>query len=118
MPNDLWSAQRAHAGSGSKYIVPASKHQEGFCLWPSAETNKAWGRAWNAMDTGPKRDLMAELREAVEKRGVKVGFYYSLYEWFNPLWLKAKCHALSVSEEREIIAAGIATDVNIPPQYQ
>lgn len=74
------------ARSGAKYIVPTSKHHEGFCLWPSAEASKTWGRPWNAVETGPKRDLMKDLSEAVRKRGLKFGFYYSLYEWFNPLW--------------------------------
>lgn len=75
------------ARSGAKYIVPTSKHHEGFCLWPSAEASKTWGRPWNAVEIGPKRDLMAELAEATRKRGLKFGFYYSLYEWYNPLWL-------------------------------
>jgi alpha-L-fucosidase len=74
------------ARSGAKYIVPTSKHHEGFCLWPSAEASRTWGRPWNSVEIGPKRDLMAEMKAAVEKRGVKFGFYYSLYEWFNPLW--------------------------------
>jgi len=75
------------ARSGAKYIVPTSKHHEGFCLWPSAEASKAWGRPWNAVEIGPKRDLMREMSDAVRKRGMKFGFYYSLYEWYNPLWL-------------------------------
>jgi alpha-L-fucosidase len=74
--------------SGAKYIVPTSKHHEGFCLWPSAEADRAWGRPWNATEVGPKRDLLGDLGEAVRKRGLKYGFYYSLYEWFNTLWLK------------------------------
>ena len=75
------------ARSGAKYIVPTSKHHEGFCLWPSAEASRDWGRPWNAVEIGPKRDLMAELAAATRKRGLKFGFYYSLYEWYNPLWL-------------------------------
>ena len=40
------------------------------------------------MTTGPKRDLLGELVQAVRKKdGMRIGFYYSLYEWFNPLWL-------------------------------
>lgn len=74
------------ARSGARYVVPTSKHHDGFCLWPSAEASRTWGRPWNAMDTGPRRDLLGELAEAVRKRGLKFGFYYSLYEWFNPLW--------------------------------
>jgi len=74
------------ARAGARYVVPTSKHHDGFCLWPSAEANRSWGRPWNAADTGPRRDLLGELAEAVRKRGLRFGFYYSLYEWFNPLW--------------------------------
>jgi alpha-L-fucosidase len=73
--------------AGVKYVVPTSKHHEGFALWPSAEASRTWGRSWNAAEVGPKRDLMGELAEATRARGLKFGFYYSLYEWFNPLWL-------------------------------
>ena len=53
---------------------------------PSAEASRTWGRPWNAVETGPKRDLLGDLASAVRKKGMKFGFYYSLYEWFNPLW--------------------------------
>ena len=76
--------------SGAKYIVPTSKHHEGFCIWPNEEANRAWNRPWNSVVTGPKRDLLGDLGTAVRKRGMKYGFYYSLYEWYNPLWLKDK----------------------------
>ncbi len=72
--------------SGAKYIVLTSKHHEGFALWPSAEASRTWGRPWNAVETGPKRDLLGDLATATRARGLKFGFYYSLYEWFNPLW--------------------------------
>ena len=42
------------ARSGAKYIVPTSKHHDGFCLWPSAEASKTWGRPWNAVEIGPQ----------------------------------------------------------------
>ena len=76
------------ARAGIKYVVPTSKHHEGFALWPSAEASKTWGRPWNAVEIGPKRDLIGELAAATRAQGLKFGFYYSLYEWFNPLWLK------------------------------
>ncbi len=76
------------ARAGVKYVVPTSKHHDGYALWPSAEASRTWGRSWNAAEIGPKRDLMGELAEATRARGLKFGFYYSLYEWFNPLWLK------------------------------
>jgi len=86
------------ARSGAKYIVPTSKHHEGFCLWPSAEASRTWGRPWNAVEIGPKRDLMAEMKAAVEKRGIKFGLYYSLYEWFNPLWTNKATRAQYVND--------------------
>ena len=79
---------RLFARAGIRYVVPTSKHHEGFALWPSAEASRAWGRPWNAAEIGPKRDLMRELADATRAAGLKFGFYYSLYEWYNPLWLK------------------------------
>ncbi len=76
--------------SGAKYVVPTSKHHEGFALWPSREASATWGRPWNAVEVGPKRDLLGELTTAVRAKGLKMGFYYSLYEWYNPLWLEDK----------------------------
>lgn len=75
------------ARAGAKYVVPTSKHHEGFALWPSAEASRTWGRPWNAVETGPRRDLLGDLGAACRKRDLKYGFYYSLYEWYNPLWL-------------------------------
>jgi alpha-L-fucosidase len=69
------------ARSGAKYVVLTSKHHEGFCLWPSAES---WN--WNAVDVGPHRDVLGDLTTAVRARGLKMGYYYSLYEWFNPVY--------------------------------
>ena len=72
--------------AGAKYIVLTSKHHDGFTLWPNQQANNTWGFKWNAMDIGPKRDLLGDLFKAVRKTSVHAGMYYSLYEWFNPLW--------------------------------
>jgi len=84
--------------SGARYIVLTSKHHEGFCLWPNAEASRTWGRPWNAVETGPQRDILGDLTEAVRRRGLKMGYYYSLYEWFNPLWLDASQRDRYVAE--------------------
>ncbi len=68
--------------SGARYVVLTSKHHDGYCLWPSAQ---AWN--WNSVDVGPGRELAGDLSEAVKAAGLRFGFYYSLYEWFNPLYL-------------------------------
>ncbi|MBI1782301.1 MAG: alpha-L-fucosidase [Sphingobacteriales bacterium] len=74
--------------SGAKYIVLTSKHHDGFTLWPDKTADKTWGFSWNAGSIGPKRDLLGDLFTAVRKTSVHPGMYYSLYEWFNPLWKK------------------------------
>lgn len=65
---------------GAKYMFITSKHHDGFCLWPSKYTNR------NAMKMGPNKDILGQFFEAGRKQGLKVGLYYSLYEWFNPLY--------------------------------
>ena len=67
--------------AGAKYVVLTSKHHEGFTLWPSAES---WN--WNSVDIGPHRDLCGDLSDAVKDAGLHMGFYYSLYEWYNPIY--------------------------------
>ena len=67
--------------SGARYVVLTSKHHEGFTLWPSAQS---WN--WNSVDIGPHRDLCGDLTSSVKKQGLHMGFYYSLYEWFNPVY--------------------------------
>jgi len=76
--------------SGAKYVVLTSKHHEGFALWPSREASKTWGRPWNAVEQGPHRDLLGDLTAAVRARRLRMGIYYSLYEWYNPLYLSDK----------------------------
>ncbi len=68
--------------AGAKYVVLTSKHHEGFALWPSAQS---WN--WSSFDIGPHRDLCGELSLAVKSKGLHMGFYYSFYEWFNPVYL-------------------------------
>ncbi len=67
--------------AGAKYVILTSKHHEGFTLWPS---ENSWN--WNSVDIGPHRDLCGDLAKAVKAKGLHMGFYYSLYEWFNPLY--------------------------------
>jgi len=67
--------------SGAKYVVLTANYHDGYCLWPSSYS---WN--WNSVDLSPHRDLVGELTEAVRSRGLIMGYYYSLYEWYNPLY--------------------------------
>lgn len=75
---DAW--MELFASAGVRYFFITAKHHDGFCLWDSAYTGR------DAADMGPRRDLYGELVTAARKRGLRVGLYYSFYEWFNPAY--------------------------------
>jgi alpha-L-fucosidase len=85
----------AFSKSGAQYVVLTSKHHEGFCNWDSRSVPATWN--WNAMDIGPRRDLVGDLSKSVKaatspqtKRPLKFGVYHSLFEWFHPGYLADK----------------------------
>lgn len=90
--------------SGAKYVLLVSKHHDGFCLWPSQ-----YAPGWNSVELGPKRDICGELTEAVRKKGLKMGFYYSLPEW------KSDIHRWYVDPDENI---GTYVDTHMIPQFK
>jgi alpha-L-fucosidase len=85
---DEWA--RLFEDAGARYVVLTSKHHDGFCLWPNETASETWGFPWSSDKVGPRRDLIGDLFESLSKTSVRPGLYYSLYEWFNPLWLENK----------------------------
>jgi alpha-L-fucosidase len=74
---DAW-AELFHA-AGAKYVVLTAKHHDGFALWDTK-----WSKL-NAKDGAPAgRDLMGPYCEALRRRGLKVGIYYSHLDWSHP----------------------------------
>lgn len=67
--------------SGAKYVVLVTKHHDGYCLWNSSQAPE-----WNSVTSGPKRDIVGELTQSVRDKNLKMGFYYSLPEWNNPIY--------------------------------
>ncbi len=88
----MWKAENWHPSewarlfrdSGARYTVITTKHHDGFCLWPSKYTD------YNTSKRGPMRDIVGELKEAVELEGIRFGTYYSgLVDWTyagDPIW--------------------------------
>lgn len=64
--------------AGMKYMVMTTKHHEGFCNFDTKLTD------YNAVQQGPKRDLVRDYVEAARAEGLRVGFYYSLMDWHHP----------------------------------
>ena len=61
--------------AGAKYVVLTTRHHDGYCLFNTATDD------FNAPETGPGRDLVAEFVAAMRKRGLRVGLYYSMINW-------------------------------------
>ena len=74
---DKWASLFQKAGA--KYVVLTSKHHDGYCLWPNEHS-----LGYNSFDGKANRDLLGELDDAVRKKGMRFGLYYSLYEWEHP----------------------------------
>ena len=64
--------------AGMKYIVLTAKHCDGFCLWHSGVDS------YNIRNTPFKRDVCAELSDAVHRAGLRLGWYYSPMDWRDP----------------------------------
>ena len=64
--------------AGMKYVVLTAKHCDGFLLWNSKTDG------YNITATPFKRDLCAELAQAVRKDGLRLGWYFSPMDWRDP----------------------------------
>ncbi|HEY2466774.1 MAG TPA: alpha-L-fucosidase [Terracidiphilus sp.] len=68
---DEWAELFKQIGAG--YIVPTTRHHDGFKLWPSKVPNPH--RKPNQQST--KRDVIGELAKAVRKQNIHMGIYFS-----------------------------------------
>jgi len=63
--------------AGAKFVLFVAEHHDGYALWDSSYTR------WCAARIGPKRDIVKELKIAVENRGLIFGVSYHRAEhWF------------------------------------
>lgn len=81
---DMWKAEKWNPAewaqlfkaAGARFVVPTTKHHDGFCLWDSAYTD------YNTKKHGPGRDIIDELSTAVRGEGLRFGVYYSgIIDW-------------------------------------
>ena len=85
---ELWKAERFDADawaqmtvdSGAKFFCMMAQHHDSFSLYDSEHTR------YDSVDMGPKRDLCREIKEAVQKRGLKFGV--SNHMAWNPEFFK------------------------------
>lgn len=90
--------------AGAKYVILVTKHHDGYALWDSK-----YAPEWNSVETGPHRNIVAELTDAVRKDDLKMGFYYSLPEW------SSKLHRWEIDPNDSI---GKYVDQHMIPQFK
>jgi alpha-L-fucosidase len=73
---DQWARTAKEAGMG--YILFLTKHHDGFCLWDTQTTDRQVTKA----PLG--RDVLAELKRACDRHGIKLALYFSEGDWTWP----------------------------------
>lgn len=70
---DTWADLFAEIGT--KYVVLTTKHHDGFMLWPSKVPYPNYSPSKNNLVS--ERDLVGELSNAIRKKNIRMGLYYS-----------------------------------------
>lgn len=65
--------------SGAKYAVLTTKHHDGVALFDTKYSDLSVMKK-----TPAKRDIVKEYAEAITKKGIHLGMYYSLIDWSHP----------------------------------
>jgi alpha-L-fucosidase len=63
--------------SGARYVTPVAEHHDGFQMYKSNVSK------FNAFEMGPKRDVVGELMEAAQAKGIQLGVSsHRIEHWF------------------------------------
>lgn len=63
--------------AGMKYILFLTKHHDGFCLWDTKTTDRKVSNTKALKGV----DVLAELKKACDKHGLKLALYFSEGDW-------------------------------------
>jgi alpha-L-fucosidase len=72
---------QALQSGGIKYIVFVAKHHDGFCLWPTSQTD--YGVKSSPWENG-HGDMVQRVEQAARKYGLKFGVYLSPWDRHEP----------------------------------
>jgi hypothetical protein len=72
---DQWC--RVAKEAGMNYILFLTKHHDGFCLWDTGTTDRKVSKTKALAG----RDVLAEVRQACQRHGLKLALYFSEGDW-------------------------------------
>jgi alpha-L-fucosidase len=87
--------------AGARFLVPFSKHHDGFCLWDSSYTHR------DVVDMKPGFDVTEALARECRKRGLRHGFYFSVEEYEYPVVLEDGSLLLRLWEKQTLPGAAV-----------
>ncbi len=74
---------RAARSAGMNYLVVTAKHHDGFCLWPTQQTDYCVRSSkWR----DGKGDVIREVADACHEVGIKLGIYLSPWDRHEPTY--------------------------------
>jgi alpha-L-fucosidase len=76
---DQW--MKALQAAGIRYVIFVAKHHDGFCLWPTAQTD--YSVKSSPFENG-KGDVVGKVEQAARKYGMKFGVYLSPWDRHEP----------------------------------
>lgn len=101
-PSELDTRQWARVAkeAGMQGIILTAKHHDGFCLWPTKTTEHS---VKNSPWRNGEGDVIAELAEACEEYGLKLGLYLSPWDRNNEHYGKPEYVAVFHEQLRELL---------------
>jgi alpha-L-fucosidase len=84
---DQW--MRAIKAAGARYVVLVAKHHDGFCLWPTAQTD--YSVKASPWENG-KGDVVGDVARAARKYGLRFGVYLSPWDRHDPRYKDAAAY--------------------------
>ena len=97
---DQW--MEAIKASGATYVVLVAKHHDGFCLWPTEQTDYSIRKSpWK----DGKGDVVGDVAKAARKYGLKFGVYLSPWDRHDPRYQDSAAYDKYYLSELEELAS-------------